>query len=101
MDRRVSYDTLSSSFDRQLTQALRLGQIDEYSFNRKDAVRHTDSDTPVAVDFSTVAKRFYEMQRNRLLEISNPHLLGLPSDFLYHIGYSSHDDLADKFSDIK
>ena len=31
---------------------------------------------------------------------SNPHLQELPSDFLYHIGYS-REDVKDVFSDVK
>ena len=32
--------------------------------------------------------------------LPNPHLASLESDFLYHIGYSSHD-CKDLFKDVK
>ncbi|KNC82679.1 uridine phosphorylase [Sphaeroforma arctica JP610] len=98
MERLVeSFDDLNSAFDDQLNRARAHTQSDS------DAVS-IDLDTGKdnkKIDFAKLAETFYNEQRQRIIEIQNPHISSLPNDFLYHIGYASTDDLVSLFSDVK
>eukprot|EP01134_Creolimax_fragrantissima_P003812 CFRG3812T1 len=105
MERRVSTDLSYDDveFNNQLQRACGTSthQSDTCRLSASKAVLVSDEDQHDHNDFDEIATAFYGEHRYATVTFSNPHLSGLPSDFLYHIGLSSHDDLTEKFSDVK
>eukprot|EP00123_Amoebidium_parasiticum_P014250 comp22411_c0_seq1/m.33522 comp22411_c0_seq1/g.33522 ORF comp22411_c0_seq1/g.33522 comp22411_c0_seq1/m.33522 type:complete len:315 (-) comp22411_c0_seq1:410-1354(-) len=52
-----------------------------------------------AYNFNSEAKAFFS--RGQKVDLKNANLESLNSDFLYHIGFSSKDNLPEKFGDVK
>eukprot|EP00123_Amoebidium_parasiticum_P001154 comp12198_c0_seq1/m.6962 comp12198_c0_seq1/g.6962 ORF comp12198_c0_seq1/g.6962 comp12198_c0_seq1/m.6962 type:complete len:313 (-) comp12198_c0_seq1:565-1503(-) len=50
-------------------------------------------------NFETLCRQFYSKQDST--PMGNRHIESMDSDFLYHIGYSSKDDLKGMFGDVK
>jgi hypothetical protein len=104
MERRVSLDQLDNESYEAAHKAIRKQFADDDQDlqipSRKGSMSADKPLEPIApCDFAALAKAFYG--QNHVVHASNPQLTKLPSDFLYHIGFSSNDPLDKLFGDVK